>query len=133
MHPLVHGVDLVEVSRIAEMCREHPGKFVERCFTAGERAYCLGRKREAEHFAVRFAAKEAVLKALGTGLSDGLSWTDIEVTRDANGEPGIRLDGRAANLAHARGIRAWLVSLSHTETHAMASVIGGVGDGLHAT
>lgn len=127
MHPLAHGIDLVEVARIAAMCDDHPDKFVERCFTAGERAYCLGRKRQAEHLAARFAAKEAVLKALGTGLANGLLWTDIEVTRDAEGAPGIRLHGRAVEIAAGRGIRSWLVSLSHTETNAIASVIG-VGD-----
>lgn len=124
MHPLAHGVDLVEVSRIAVMCADHPERFVERCFTPAEQAYCLGRKREAEHLAARFAAKEAVLKALGTGLSSGLFWTDIEVHRDTDGRPSIQLHNKAAQAATALGIRSWLVSLSHTQTNAIASVIG---------
>lgn len=120
----VHGIDLVEVSRIAQLLDEHPDRFVARCFTEGERRYAEASKRRAEHFAARFAAKEAVLKALGTGLTRGISWTDIEVTRDHAGAPGILLHGPAAEHAARLGIRRWLISLSHAGSFAMASVIG---------
>lgn len=124
MRTIAHGVDLVRVLRIAEMLRDHPERFLERCFTPNERGYALSMpKRTSEHLAARFAAKEAVMKALGTGLSDGIAWTDIEVVRDVSGQPRIALHGRAAQIAAERGISDWLVSLSHNEEQAMASVI----------
>ncbi len=132
MHALCHGIDLVEVTRIADLRKRHPSRFVERCFTAGEREYCLGRRREAEHLAVRFAAKEAVLKALGTGLVGGLHWTDIEVHRHADGRPSIHLHNLAAEHAARLGVTDWLVSLSHTDSNAIASVIG-MGTGPEPT
>lgn len=124
MHAICHGIDLVEVTRIADLRKRHPARFVERCFTSNERAYCLGRRREPEHLAVRFAAKEAVLKALGTGLVGGLHWTDIEVHRNADGKPTIQLHNLAAEHAARLGVKHWLLSLSHTDTMATASVIG---------
>ena len=120
-----HGVDLVEVGRIERMIDSHGAAFTDRVFTEGERAYSeLGKRRRAERYAVRFACKEAVLKALGTGWRQGISWQDVEVLRDANGAPGVRLAGRCVELAASRSIEHWAVSLSHTDSHAMASVIG---------
>lgn len=124
MNAIAHGIDIVGVSRIAELRVEHGERFMDRCFTAGEQAYCLERRRAEEHLAGRFAAKEAVLKALGLGLRGGMHWTDVEVTRDESGAPGVLLHGRAAEVAGERGIGSWLLSISHTSTHAMASVIG---------
>jgi holo-[acyl-carrier protein] synthase len=121
---LAHGIDLTEVSRIGRMVAEHGERFLERCFTERERDYAGDRKRRDEHLAARFAAKEAVLKALGTGWSNGMAWTDVEVVLLPSGQPTIKLAGRAAELAAERGIAGWLVSLTHTETHAMASAIG---------
>jgi holo-[acyl-carrier protein] synthase len=122
---IVHGVDLVSVKRIEEMVREHGQKFLDRCFTQGELEYSLSqKKRSAEHLAARFAAKEAVMKALGTGLREGLTWTQIEVVRAPAGRPELRLTDRAAEMAHERGISVWALSLSHTDEMAMASVIG---------
>ena len=127
MSVLSHGIDLVEIARIARMLADHPDRFVERCFTAAERAYCdRSTQRRAEHYAARFAAKEAVLKALGTGWAGGIAWTDIEVTRAETGAPGIALTGEAARIADALGIRAWVISISHAGGpvgYAMASVI----------
>lgn len=121
---LAHGIDLVEVDRIAKMLDDHPERFRDRVFTPDEIAYCeSSRKRAAEHFAARFAAKEAVLKALGTGWRDGIAWTDIEIRRDPAGIPSIRLSGEAATIATQRGISGWLISLSHTAHLAQASVI----------
>jgi holo-[acyl-carrier protein] synthase len=121
---LAHGIDIVEVPRIARMLREHGERFLERCFTAAEREYCLAGKRRDEHLAGRFAAKEAVLKALGTGWKNGIAWTDVEVVRDQSGAPSVRLRGPAARLAAERGIGAWSLSLSHTAGYAVASAIG---------
>jgi len=127
MHVLAHGIDLVETARIAKMLADHPERFTERCFTARERAYCdRSTVRRVEHYAARFAAKEAVLKALGTGWAGGIAWTDIEVTRAESGAPGIALAGEAARIAGALGIRAWTISISHAggpTGYAIASVI----------
>ena len=123
MQVLAHGIDLVEVARIGRMVTDHGDSFLTRCFTDSERAYAGDRKRRDEHLAARFAAKEAVLKALGTGWANGIAWTDVEVVLLPSGQPTISLDGRAAEIAQSHGITRWLVSLSHTETHALASVI----------
>lgn len=107
------------------MLEEHPDRFLERCFTPDEQRYAAEHpKRRIEHLAARFAAKEAVLKAIGTGLSRGIAWTDVEVTRDPSGAPGVRLRGQALQIATERGITRWILSLSHTEEAAMASAIG---------
>lgn len=127
MHALAHGIDIVETARVAQLLARHPDRARQRLFTPTELDYAAGKKREIEHLAARFAAKEAVLKALGTGWTGGLAWTDVEVTRDHAGRPGVALHGAAAALAADRGITTWLVSLSHTETHAVASVIGLAG------
>ena len=124
MQVIGHGIDLVEVPRIARLLDEHGQRFVDRCFTGGERAYAdSGRRLRIQRYAVRFACKEAVLKALGTGWRDGISWLDIEVTRAPAGQPQLRLSGRCAELADALLIRSWHVTLSHTAAHAVASVI----------
>jgi holo-[acyl-carrier protein] synthase len=120
-----HGIDIVEVSRIQRMLDEHGERFTHRCFSETERAYCeAGGRSRAERFAVRFACKEAVFKALGTGWSGGVSWTDVAVERDAAGSPSVVLAGECLRLARQRGIDAWHVSLSHTHGLAVASVIG---------
>lgn len=126
---LGHGIDLVETARIRHLHAEHGQRFLDRCFTAAEQAYCArSAKRYYEHLAGRFAAKEAVLKVLGTGWRAGIAWTDIEILPDTQGKPVVRLSGVTAQLAQAHGIVAWHVSISHIETHAMASAIG-VGPG----
>ncbi|MEM1011125.1 MAG: holo-ACP synthase [Planctomycetota bacterium] len=121
---LGHGIDLVEVEAIASLLERHAERFCERCFTPDEVAYCRrSQKRAAEHFAVRFAAKEAVFKALGTGRRHGMAWTDVAVHRLPTGEPKIVLTGVAAEFAAERGIASWSVSLSHTHRTAAASVV----------
>ena len=125
MRIIGHGIDIVEVARIAAMLQEHGQRFVTRCFTEAESGYAeSSRRRRAEHYAARFACKEAVLKALGTGWRDGVSWRDIEVRRGPSGQPNVLLTGRCAEIADELGIELWHVSLSHTETNAIASVIG---------
>lgn len=127
-----HGIDLVEVARVQRVLSDHPERFLERCFTAREvaDADASGPARRGEVLAGRFAAKEAVFKALGTGLSGGMSWTDVEVVRRESGQPEVRLSGRAARRAEELGISSWVVSISHTGgapaglALAVASVIG---------
>ena len=118
-----HGVDIVETSRIEQLLGDHPERFLERVFTPGEQADSESNKRQLEHLAARFAAKEAALKALGTGWSQGIGWTDIEVVRADNGKPSLNITGRAAEIATDLGITSWHISLSHISTHAIASVI----------
>src|SRR3954471_10312404 len=123
MRIIGHGIDLVEVSRILEMLERHAERFLERCFTEREARYAQTSKRRVEHLAARFAAKEAVLKALGTGLRDGMAWTDIEVVLQPSGQPTIEVRGKVGEAAYIMGIGAWALSLSHTDRHAIASVI----------
>lgn len=124
MNVIAHGVDLVEIPRIEAMLAEHGARFTDRCFTEGERAYAeAGARARAERYAARFACKEAVLKALGTGWGPGISWRHVEVRRAPSGRPEVRLSGRCAELADELGIGCWHVSLSHTRRTAMASVI----------
>lgn len=124
MNVIAHGVDFVETRRIAELLERHGQAFLDRVFTPLEQAYCHGRKRELEHLAGRFAAKEAVLKVLGTGWRRGVAWTDVEVVNAPSGQPSIRLAGRCAQIAAEQSLGEVLISISHTDTHAMASAIG---------
>ena len=123
-----HGVDIVETARIKRMLGDHPERFLERVFTPGEQSDSNASKRQHEHLAARFAAKEAALKALGTGWAQGIGWTDIEVVRAENGKPSLNVTGRAAEIAGELGIEHWHVSLSHIEECAIASVIA---EGTH--
>lgn len=119
-----HGVDLVENRRIAAMLEAHGPRFTERCFTVAERSYAeQGQRQRVQRYAVRFAAKEAVLKALGTGWTDGIAWTDLEVLRLPSGEPRLLVSGRAAEIAADKGIRRWWLSMSHTDVWSIASAI----------
>src|ERR1700759_52469 len=121
--PIVgHGIDIVETERVKRLVDEHGQRFLDRCFTRAEQEYCaLSAKRYHEHLAGRFAAKEAVLKVLGTGWRGGIQWTDIEVLREPSGQPRIKLSGECERIAKELGIVQWYVSLSHIETHATAS------------
>jgi holo-[acyl-carrier protein] synthase len=123
MRIIGHGIDLVEVERIERMLAEHGGRMLDRLFTKTEQEECAGDARSASRFAARFAAKEAGLKALGTGLSGGIQWTDVSVANDAHGAPNLLLAGKALEVASGLGITRCVVSLSHTRTHAIASVI----------
>jgi len=125
VHTIALGVDIVEISRIGDMLVRHPGRFTSRCFTDAERGYCdAAPKLRDQRYAARFAAKEAVLKALGTGWSAGIGWRDVELVRLPTGEPSISLHAQADAIAQRRGIDRWLVSISHTDTAAIASAIG---------
>lgn len=123
MRIIGHGIDLISVPRIAASIQNGGESFLTRVFCAGELAYARGRGRETEHLAARFAAKEAVMKAIGTGWRDGIAWTDIEVVLVPTGAPTIVLHGKAAEIAAELGISAWMISISHTAEFATASAI----------
>jgi holo-[acyl-carrier protein] synthase len=117
------GIDIIEVSRVHETIARTP-RFAERVFTAAERAYCESRgATAAQHYAARFAAKEAALKALQTGWSGGISWQDVEVSAKDSGAPVILFHGRARDLFAASGATAAHISIAHTGEHAIAEVI----------
>ncbi len=117
------GVDLVRIERFRAFLRRDKQALLQRLFTREELAYCLARKDPAPHLAARFAAKEALLKAFGLGLRDGLSWQDMEVVRDSLGKPFFRLNGRAAELVAERHLAEPLLSYSHDGDYATATVI----------
>lgn len=125
--PLAHGIDLVDVARIAEMLERHDERFLDRVYTQRERDHALrastNPRTRVVHLAGRFAAKEAVMKALRTGWGQGVGFTDVEVVASASGAPVVVLSASAEAHARAMGITAWLLSISHTDTHAMASAI----------
>jgi holo-[acyl-carrier protein] synthase len=126
---LGHGIDIIETDRIKRLVAHHGEHFLDRVFTPGEQQYCASNpKRYYEHLAARFAAKEAVLKVLGTGWRGGIAWTDIEILKDPSGQPRIALCGECADIARRAGITRWHISLSHIETHATASAIGMRGE-----
>lgn len=113
------GIDAVGVERLRRLVDGHD-EAKERLFTARELDYCRGKRREYEHMAARFAAKEAVLKAFGTGISQRMRWTEVEVVNERNGRPRIVLDGAVAAFAERHGLRDLDVSLTHTEDLAFA-------------
>ncbi len=125
MQIIGHGIDIVETARVAKMVADHEQRFLRRCFTQGEQDYVAANPmRRAEHLAGRFAAKEAILKVLGTGWSNGIAWTEAEVVREASGKPTVRLHGRCAEIADELGITQWHLSISHSGGYATASAIG---------
>ncbi len=120
-----HGIDIVETQRIAKLLEDHGQRFLDRCYTPLEQSYCARNpRRQIEHLAGRFAAKEAVLKVLGTGMRGQIAWTDIEIRPEPSGQPTVHLTGECARIADQLGIARWHVSISHITTHATASAIG---------
>lgn len=117
------GTDLIEVERVDRVRRRHGDRFLRLCFTENEQAYALARKNVSQHLAARFAAKEAVMKALGTGWGRGVRWRDIEVRRRAGEAPRIVLSGGAARRARALGVARLHLSLSHLRGEAIAFVV----------
>jgi holo-[acyl-carrier protein] synthase len=117
------GIDLAEIGRIQQSMDRHGSRFLNRVYTAAEQAYCLSKRNAAESLAARFAAKEAGAKALGTGISYGVNWLEIEVVREASGRPTLRFHGRAAQIAASLGATRAALSITHTSTLAMASVV----------
>ena len=114
------GVDIMEIDRIEQAVARFGDRFLQRIYTPDELAYCRGR---AERLASRFAAKEAVMKAMGTGIR-GVGWREVEVVRERGQAPTIQLHGRAAQTAQRVGVREFALSLSHSRDYAIASVVG---------
>ena len=121
------GLDIVETGRIRQSLEQFGDRFLNRCFLPGEIAYCQGMKLPELHFAARFAAKEAISKAFGTGIGHELGWRDMEICRRASGEPYVVLHGKGEALARARGVTGVLVSLSHCRDYAAASAVAVTG------
>ena len=117
------GVDIVEIERFASSMQRSGQAFLDRLFLPAEQAYCSPQREPARCFAARFAAKEAVSKALGTGIGAQLAWRDIEIRRKESGEPFIVLHGTGAETARQLGVSAILLSLSHSEHYAVANAI----------
>ncbi len=123
MRVLGIGTDIVESLRIAQMIERHGEVFITRVYTPHEIDYCSARKAATQHYAGRWAAKEAVLKALGTGWRRGISWRDIEVRNNAAGAPIILIRGGARDVVERAGIRKMHISISHCRSHAIAYAI----------
>ncbi|HEY1254763.1 MAG TPA: holo-ACP synthase [Terracidiphilus sp.] len=117
------GIDLTEIERIQHSVERYGQRFLDRVYTPAEQAYCLRKRKSAESLAARFAAKEAGAKALGTGISHGVNWLEIEVVREPSGRPTLKFHGRAAEFANRLGSVRAALSLTHTATLAMASVV----------
>jgi holo-[acyl-carrier protein] synthase len=123
MHVIGLGVDIVETARVAASIQRHGDHFLDRIFLESERAYCAQGGTPERCYAARFAAKEAVAKALGTGIGAELGWRDIEIRRQPSGEPRVILHGTGADTAHRLGIREIRISLSHSDHYAVANAI----------
>ena len=117
------GIDIIEVARIAASFEKFGDRFVNRILLPGEIAYCLSHKSPGPFLAVRFAAKEAISKAFGTGIGAQLSWQDMEVRRKESGEPFVVLHGKGKTLFRSRRAKRLLISLSHTANYAAATAI----------
>jgi holo-[acyl-carrier protein] synthase len=117
------GLDIAEVDRIEASIRRHGRAFVERIFTPAEIVYCERHRNRAERFAGRFAAKEAAMKALGTGWAHGVRWVDIEVVREPGGKPSLKLSGASREIASRLGVKNIVLTITHTGNTALAIVI----------
>jgi holo-[acyl-carrier protein] synthase len=117
------GIDVAEVKRIQRVLEAQGERFVKRVYTEAEAAYCEQYKSKYERYAGRFAAKEAAMKALGTGWSRGVRWVDVEVVRQRGGRPILQLHGEARKIADALGVKSIAISITHTSEQAFAQVI----------
>jgi holo-[acyl-carrier protein] synthase len=117
------GIDITEVPRIGQSIARFGERFLHRVFTEGEMSYCDSKANRIERYAARFAAKEAAMKALGTGWRRGIRWVDLEVVREQSGRPSISLAGEAAKIAGRLGVKRISISITHTEAQALAQVI----------
>ena len=117
------GIDLIELERFKAAMKRQGAPFLEKLFTAAERRYCEGKWNRSAHYAARFAAKEAVLKALGTGWSGGIRWTDVEVVREGVGSVSVRLAGQAKKAASRRKVRRIHLNITHAEKAAAAVAV----------
>jgi holo-[acyl-carrier protein] synthase len=123
MEIIAHGIDLVDFPRIEQMIERHGQRFVDRVFTAAEQAYARHHKNAVETYAGRFAAKEAILKLVGTGWRGKIAWTDIEVTNNGSGQPEVTLSGEVKTIADQMRIKHISLSITHTANFAIASAV----------
>ena len=123
MNLLGIGIDVVEVERIGSSMDEFKDKFLNRIFTKSEQEYCESQKRPVIHYAARFAAKEAIAKAFGTGIGKEISWLDIEITRQSSGEPAVNMCGNGKNYAQKLNVSDIKISLTHAEHYAAANAV----------
>ena len=123
MQIIAHGIDLVDFERLESVITRHGERFMNRVFTTKEQSDADSVKNRIEKLAGRFAAKEAVLKLLGTGWSGGISWTDIEVTNDSHGRPEVELRGEVQEIAKKTGVEQVTLSITHTANFAIASAV----------
>jgi holo-[acyl-carrier protein] synthase len=123
MEIIAHGIDLVDFPRLEQMIERHGQRFLDRVFTAAEQAYAGRHRNTVEKYAGRFAAKEAILKLLGTGWRGKIAWTDIEVTNNAAGQPQVRLSGEVKEIADRMKIAQISLSITHTANFAIASAV----------
>jgi holo-[acyl-carrier protein] synthase len=124
MQIIAQGLDLIDIERIEAIWQEHPDRFLDRILTPAEREYCERKKFPLPHIAGRFAAKEAILKVMGTGWRGQIAWTDIEILNDEAGQPHVTLSGYTGELAAKMGITRMLISITHTSQFAAASATG---------
>jgi len=120
---LAHGIDLVDFPRIEQMIQRHGERFINRIFTADEQAYAEKNRNRVEKYAGRFAAKESILKLIGTGWRGKIAWTDIEVLNNSSGQPQVTLDGEVKKIADKLGIGHISLSITHTANFAIASAV----------
>jgi holo-[acyl-carrier protein] synthase len=123
MEIVAHGIDLVDCPRIEAMIERHGNRFIQRVFTAAEQAYAEANKNGIEKLAGRFAAKEAVLKLMGTGWRGKIAWTDVEVINNSSGQPEVTLGGEVEKIAGKLGIKHISISITHTANFAIASAV----------
>lgn len=123
MENILHGIDLVDFPRIEQMVQRHGEKFLDRVFTAREQEYAKANKNGTEKLAGRFAAKEAILKLIGTGWRGKIAWTDIEITNSFSGQPEVRITGEVKRIAEELGVKNIKISITHTANFAIASAV----------
>jgi len=123
MNTLGIGTDIIECLRIAKMIERHGDLFIRRVYTPHEIEYCSARRAATQHYAGRWAAKEAVLKAIGTGWVKGIAWTDVEIHNDEGGKPSVRLAAGARDACQRRHIADVMISISHCRSHATAFAV----------
>ena len=120
---IAHGIDLVDLPRIEDMINRHAEHFINRVFTSAEQAYADSQKNRIEKYAGRFAAKEAILKLIGTGWRGKIAWTDMEITNNSSGQPQVNLEGEVKSIAEKLGIKQISISITHTANFAIASAV----------
>jgi len=122
---MIHGtgVDIIAISRIQQSMEKYAGKFEERLFTPGEVDYCRSKPDPSKHFAGRFAAKEAILKSLGTGMAQGIAWKDLEILNHESGQPTLRMTGKGKDIFDSLKLKQIHISISHDKVYAIAQAV----------